>query len=107
MGDDPTYKHDRSPVNFVEKIRVPTLHAYGFNDPRVVIENWTRLEAKLKQYGKTYEIIIKDNEGHGFRNEAGRIGYYAKLEAFLGKYIDGKNPTTRLAPMKILELPAR
>ena len=107
VGDDPTYKHDRSPVNFVEKIRVPTLHAYGFNDPRVVIENWTRLEAKLKQYGKTYEIIIKDNEGHGFRNEAGRIGYYAKLEAFLEKYMDGKNPTTRLAPMKILELPAR
>jgi dipeptidyl aminopeptidase/acylaminoacyl peptidase len=107
IGDDSTYKHDRSPVNFVDRIRVPTLHAYGFNDPRVVLENWTRLEAKLKQYNKPYEIIIQGNEGHGFHNEAGRIGFYAKLEEFLDKNMGGIQPSVRLAPMKILEMPAK
>jgi len=107
VGDDKEYKFSRSPVNFVERIRVPTLHAYGYNDPRVEIENWTRLEPKLKQYGKTYEIIIQGDEGHGFRNEAGRIGYYARLEAFLGKYMGGGNSSTRLGPLKVLELPAK
>jgi dipeptidyl aminopeptidase/acylaminoacyl peptidase len=94
-------------VNFVDRIRVPTLHAYGFNDPRVVLENWTRLEAKLKQYNKPYEIIIQGNEGHGFHNEAGRIGFYAKLEEFLDKNMGGIQPSVRLAPMKILEMPAK
>jgi dipeptidyl aminopeptidase/acylaminoacyl peptidase len=107
VGDDKEYKYNRSPLNFVERIRVPTLHAYGYNDPRVEIENWTRLEAKLKQYNKTYEIIIQGNEGHGFRNEAGRIGYYARLEAFLAKHMDGKNPSTWLGPLNVLELPAK
>ena len=106
VGDDKDYKYNRSPVNFVDRIRVPTLHAYGYNDPRVEIENWTRLESKLKQFGKTYEIIIQGNEGHGFRNEAGRVGYYARLEAFLGKHLNSRNPTAQLAPMKILEMPA-
>ena len=107
VGDDKEYKFNRSPLNFVERIRVPTLHAYGYNDPRVVIENWTRLESKLKQYNKPYEIIIQGDEGHGFRNEAGRIGYYARLEAFLAKHMDGKNPSTRLGPLKVLEMPAK
>jgi dipeptidyl aminopeptidase/acylaminoacyl peptidase len=89
VGDDKDYKSNRSPVNFVERIRVPTLHAYGYNDPRVEIEHWTRLESKLKQFNKTYEIIIQGDEGHGFRNEAGRVGYYARLEAFLAKHMQG------------------
>ncbi len=107
VGDDKEYKYNRSPLNFVERIRVPTLHAYGFNDPRVVIENWTRLEAKLKQFKKPYEIIIQGNEGHGFQNESGRIGFYAKLEAFLDKNMGASDPSVRLAPMKILETPAK
>jgi dipeptidyl aminopeptidase/acylaminoacyl peptidase len=107
VGDDKDYKYNRSPVNFVDRIRVPTLHAYGYNDPRVVIENWTRLESKLKQLGKPYEISIQGNEGHGFRNEAGRIGYYARLEAFLAKHMAGKNPAARLAPLNVLEMPAK
>lgn len=87
VGDDKQYKFDHSPVNFVDRIKIPTLHAYGFNDPRVEIDHWKRLEPKLKQYGKTYEIIIEANEGHGFRNENSRIEFYRRLEAFLAKHL--------------------
>jgi len=87
IGDDAQYKRDHSPVNFVDRIRIPILNAYGFNDPRVDIDHWKRLEAKLRQAGKTYEIIIEENEGHGFKNEAARINFYRHLEAFLAKYL--------------------
>lgn len=87
VGDDKQYKFERSPVNFVERIKIPTLHAYGFNDPRVEIENWRRLEPKLKQFGKTYEAVIEQGEGHGFRNEKARFEFYRRMEAFLAKYL--------------------
>lgn len=87
VGDDKQYKFDRSPLNFVERIKIPTLHAYGFNDPRVEIDHWKRLEPKLKQFGKTYEIIVEKNEGHGFRNEKARIEFYRRLETFFAKHL--------------------
>lgn len=87
IGDEKQYKFDRSPVNFVDRIKIPTLHAYGFNDPRVEIDHWKRLEPKLKQFGKTYEIIIEKDEGHGFRNEKARIEFNRRLEAFFSKYL--------------------
>jgi dipeptidyl aminopeptidase/acylaminoacyl peptidase len=93
VGDDAQYKHDRSPVNFVDRIRVPTLHAYGYNDPRVDIRHWTRLEPKLKEYGKTYEIMIMGNEGHGFKNEGNRLQFHSKLEEFLRKYMGAADPS--------------
>ncbi|MDB6167234.1 MAG: peptidase prolyl oligopeptidase active site domain protein [Verrucomicrobia bacterium] len=85
VGNDRTYIHDRSPVNYVDRIRVPTLHAYGYNDPRVDFDHWKRLEAKLKQYNKPYEILIEGNEGHGFHKESNRIEFYRRVEAFLDK----------------------
>ncbi len=75
----------KSPVNFVQNIRVPTLHAYGENDPRVDIKNWDELQRELKRYGKTYEYLHEENEGHGFRNEPARIRYYHAVDAFLQK----------------------
>jgi len=74
-------------VNFVSRIKIPTLHAYGENDPRVTIKNWEKLERELKKNQKIYEYIYEGNEGHGFRNENARINFYRHLEAFLDKYL--------------------
>lgn len=87
IGDDKAYLQSRSPINFVERIRVPTLHVYGFNDPRVDIKHWTRLEPLLKKHGKEYEVIIEQAEGHGFGNESARIGFYRRLESFLARHM--------------------
>ncbi|MES2696288.1 MAG: S9 family peptidase [Verrucomicrobiota bacterium] len=75
----------RSPVNFVERIRVPSLHIYGLNDPRVKIEHWRRLEAELKKHNKPYQFIEAKDEGHGFGGEANRVDFYRKLEDFFAK----------------------
>lgn len=84
---DKDFIFNRSPKNFVDRIRVPLFNAYGYNDPRVDINHWKHLEAKLKEFHKTYEIMIEDNEGHGFYNEKNRLDFYRKLEAFFDRYL--------------------
>ncbi|MBA4137760.1 MAG: hypothetical protein C0518_10630 [Opitutus sp.] len=87
VGDDKDHLFARSPVNFVDRIRVPTLHAYGFNDPRIDIKHWRRLEPKLKQFNKPYEVLIEADEGHGFDHEQARLRFYRRLESFLAQHL--------------------
>jgi dipeptidyl aminopeptidase/acylaminoacyl peptidase len=93
IGNDANFLRDRSPVSHVANIRVPTLHAYGLNDPRVKIENWTELEAALKKYNKTYQSVVVKNEGHGFEKSESSIEFFRVVESFLNKYM----PATRSA----------
>ncbi len=108
VGRDPAVLAARSPVEHVEKIQVPTLHAYGRNDPRVEFSHWEALESALQKHGKTYEILIESKEGHGFQKEETAFKYYKTVEAFLGKYLPSdKVGSVKIAPFKVLELPAR
>lgn len=85
VGPTKAYLEETSPVNLVEKIRVPTLHAYGENDPRVKFDHWRLLEAQLKKYHKPYVAIVEENQGHGFRNESASIRFYKAMETFLAE----------------------
>jgi dipeptidyl aminopeptidase/acylaminoacyl peptidase len=85
VGPTPEYRAQTSPVNFVERIRVPTLHAYGEKDPRVKFDHWTRLQAQLKKHGKDYESLNERQQGHGFRDEKASVGFYGRLERFLAE----------------------
>lgn len=106
IGDDATYRHDRSPVNFVQNIRVPTLHAYGENDPRVDMDNWRRLKAELDRYHKPYEFVTEGNEGHGFQHENARISFYRHVEDFLARNLayPGK---VKVGPNEVIDVPAK
>lgn len=91
--DDPEERADmaaRSPINHVDKIRVPLLMGYGEEDPRVVIDHALNLEEKLKAHDVEYELIIKENEGHGFRKLENQVEWYTKVVNFLDENL--KNP---------------
>lgn len=75
-----------SPVNHVEKIRVPLLMAYGELDPRVVLKHAQLLEKQLKKHGKTYQYILFDDEGHGWRKQENRYKFYKAFDEFLKPY---------------------
>jgi dipeptidyl aminopeptidase/acylaminoacyl peptidase len=83
IGAEKSLLASRSPVNFVERIRVPTFHAYGENDPRVDIAQWQELKARLDQYHKPYEFMVARDEGHGFTHSQDAIAFYTRLEDFL------------------------
>jgi len=91
--DDPEERADmaaRSPINHVDKIRVPLLMGYGEEDPRVVIDHALNLEEKLKAHDVEYELIIKEDEGHGFRKLENQVEWYTKVVNFLDENL--KNP---------------
>ena len=41
----------------------------------------------LKKLGVTVDYMVKDNEGHGFRNEENRFEFYEAMEKFLDQHI--------------------
>jgi dipeptidyl aminopeptidase/acylaminoacyl peptidase len=110
IGRDMAVLEQRSPVNFVQNIRVPTLHAYGLNDPRVEISHWDRLEAELKKHGKVYEGYVEREEGHGFGKAENAIRFYGAVEKFLARYMtdqpDVPTGETKIGPLRVVEMPA-
>lgn len=87
---DSVLLHEASPVFHVDKIKVPLLIAQGANDPRVPRAESDQMVEALKKKGIDVPYIVKDNEGHGFRNEENRFDFYRAMEEFLGKHLGGR-----------------
>jgi len=79
-----------SPLFHADKIKAPLFVAQGANDPRVnKIESDQIVEA-VKKRGVEVEYMVKDNEGHGFRNEENRFDFFRAMEKFLAKHLGGR-----------------
>ncbi|NOZ36412.1 MAG: S9 family peptidase [Chlorobi bacterium] len=76
-----------SPVFHVEKIKAPLFIAQGANDPRVNKDESDQMVKAMKNRGLDVEYMVKENEGHGFRNEENRFDFYRGMEAFLEKHL--------------------
>ena len=72
-----------SPVFHADKIKAPLLIAQGARDPRVNKAESDQMVAALAARGIQVEYLVKDNEGHGFRNEENRFEFYEAMERFL------------------------
>ena len=108
LGSDKDDLRARSPVEFVERITVPSLHAYGDNDPRVTIAHWKELERQLKKYGKKYIFFREGDEGHGFRNESTKLKFYRAVEQFLAENLKPlPQGVLRYGPLEVIEMPAK
>ena len=55
-----------SPLNNVQKIKVPLLIVQGRNDPRVPVSESLQMVAKLRERGNPVWYIEGKDEGHGF-----------------------------------------
>lgn len=84
-----------SPLVNADKIRAPVLLAYGAKDERVNISQGKGLAAKLKSQGSSVELIVKEEEGHGFRELKNQVEFYTRVEAFLAKHLAPDPATTR------------
>jgi len=79
-----------SPYRNIDKIKAPIFIAQGANDTKVDKSITDKFVQKLKDNGVTVKYMVKDNEGHGFRNEENRIDFYRETEIFLAKYLKGR-----------------
>lgn len=83
--EDKQRLYDTSPALNAKKIKAPLFIAQGANDPRVVKAESDQMVAALKKRGVDVEYMVKDNEGHGFRNEENQFEFYKMMEKFLYK----------------------
>ena len=79
-----------SPVFHVDNIKAPLFIAQGLNDPRVPKLESDQMVEALKKKGIDVPYMVKDNEGHGFRNEENRFDFYGAMEQFFFKYLGGR-----------------
>ena len=74
-----------SPVNHADKIKAPVFMAYGLRDPRVNIRHAQVMENAMEDAGVEFELMVKKDEGHGFRKEENRYDFYGRMESFLAE----------------------
>jgi dipeptidyl aminopeptidase/acylaminoacyl peptidase len=58
---------DRSPISHADKAKGKLLLTHGTNDSRVPIEGSRRMAAELEKYGKDYELVEFEGQGHGIK----------------------------------------
>ena len=81
---------ERSPLNFVEKIKRPLLIGQGANDPRVKQSEADQIVAAMtvKKIPVTY--VLFPDEGHGFARPENSMAFNAVSELFLAKHLGGR-----------------
>lgn len=80
-----------SPVFHADKIKAPLLIAQGAKDPRVNVDESNQMVEALKKRGVKVDYLLEPEEGHGFSNEENRFKFYRYMEAFLARYLGGRN----------------
>lgn len=81
---------NRSPLYFVDNIKIPLLIAQGKNDPRVKQEESEQIVSVLKKKNIYHNYILFEDEGHGFVKPENRLRFYTEVENFLAKFLGGK-----------------
>jgi len=76
-----------SPALNADKIKAPLFVAQGAKDPRVNINESDQIVDALKKRGIDVEYMVREDEGHGFKNEENRFAFYEAMEKFLEKHL--------------------
>ena len=86
MGDPVKNKalyEERSPINFIDQIKVPLLLLAGGHDPRCPKSETQQVVEAIKKRGGTVDYKIYENEGHGFARVENQIDAYQRVADFL------------------------
>jgi len=78
-----------SPLNHVDKIKIPMLVVQGQNDPRVPVTEAIQIVDALRAQGQPVWYMNALNEGHGYRKKENRDVYQQAAIMFLQEYLVG------------------
>ena len=87
---EPEFLRSRSPLTYVDRIRIPLFVAQGANDPRVKQSESEQIVAALTAKGIPHEYMLFPDEGHGFAKPENRLTFYAAAERFLAEHLGGR-----------------
>ena len=98
IGDDEKLFHDRSPINFVDRLKCPVLFEQGDMDRVVPLNQSQSMFDAMVKNKVTASLEIFEGEGHGFRQADSKIRamdyeytFYAELLGFSLSTQDQKN----------------
>jgi dipeptidyl aminopeptidase/acylaminoacyl peptidase len=86
MGDPVKNKaryEERSPINFIDRVKAPLLLLAGGHDPRCPKTESQQVVDAIKKRGGTVEYKVYENEGHGFAKVENQIDAYKRVAEFL------------------------
>ena len=90
LPDASVLYHDRSPVNFVDRLRdTPLLVMHGDNDPVVPIEQSLAFVERCRASEGSVEFVAYEGEGHGFRRPENQLDEYRRMQDFLAVHVLG------------------
>ncbi len=81
----------RSPLSKVDDIKIPMLIAHGANDPRVKLAETEQIVEAMKAKGIDHDLMVFEDEGHGFAKPENRLKFYDVAEKFLAKHLGGRS----------------
>jgi dipeptidyl aminopeptidase/acylaminoacyl peptidase len=87
---EPEFLRARSPLTYVDRIRIPLFIAQGANDPRVKQSESEQIVAALTAKGIPHTYLLFPDEGHGFAKPENRLKFYAAAEQFLAEHLGGR-----------------
>lgn len=80
----------RSPLYKANQIKKPLLIAQGANDPRVKQAESDQIVEAMRRNHLPVEYLLFKDEGHGLVQQLNKMKFYAAAEAFLAKYLGGR-----------------
>lgn len=88
--DGKSLLNQRSPLNFVDRIKKPLLIGQGANDPRVKQSESDQIVKAMKDKSIPVTYVLFPDEGHGFARPENRMSFNAVAEAFLAQHLGGR-----------------
>jgi dipeptidyl aminopeptidase/acylaminoacyl peptidase len=89
--EDPGLYRDRSPLTYIENVRVPVMILAGENDPRCPIRQIDNYLSRLDELGKPHEVLRYD-AGHGSLRTDERIRQMEAQLEFVARNIGTAAP---------------
>jgi dipeptidyl aminopeptidase/acylaminoacyl peptidase len=85
--EDRAFLIERSPITYVDNIRVPMLVIQGAKDPRVVKSESDQMVERIRANGGEVQYYVDENEGHGATRRENALKWYRMVADFLEAHL--------------------
>jgi dipeptidyl aminopeptidase/acylaminoacyl peptidase len=85
-----TLLKQKSPINYVSKIKRPLMIVQGANDPRVNIAESEQVVDMMKKNNIPVLYLLYPDEGHGIARYVNKMTMYSYIESFIAKFLGGR-----------------
>ncbi len=85
--EDKAMLTERSPITYVDQIRIPMLVIQGAKDPRVVKSESDQMVARIKANGGDVRYYVDEQEGHGATRRENQIKWWQMVADYLDEYL--------------------